>query len=58
MRRAKKMMQKFILLKQIKYKKKLMYVKAKEFGFTHPSVVSCSQELDSLLNKYQKFELK
>lgn len=49
------MMRKFILLKQIQYKQKSMYAKAKHFGMTHPSVVSCSQELDTLLNRYQKF---
>lgn len=47
-------MRKFILLGKIKIKQKCMYLKAKQFGFTHPSVVSCSQELDSLLNRYQK----
>ncbi|WP_432359164.1 aspartyl-phosphate phosphatase Spo0E family protein [Sporosarcina sp. UB5] len=26
---------------------------AKDRGFTHPAVVACSQELDSLLNRYQ-----
>lgn len=51
-------MQKFILLKQIKVKRKRMYLNAKRFGFTHPTVVTCSQELDSLLNQYQKLELK
>ncbi len=42
-----------ILRGQIKWKRQDMYVKAKRFGFTHPLVVSCSQELDSLLNRYQ-----
>lgn len=50
-------MRKFILLKQIKFKQRSMYSKAKHFGFTHPAVVSCSQELDTLLNRYQKFDL-
>ncbi|WP_342672211.1 aspartyl-phosphate phosphatase Spo0E family protein [Sporosarcina ureilytica] len=27
---------------------------AKHLGFTHPSVVSCSQRLDTLLNRYQE----
>lgn len=42
------------LLFQIAIKRKIMYKKAKDYGFTHPTVVSCSQELDELLNKYQK----
>ena len=54
---GKKKMRKFILLKQIKFKQKSMYSKAKHFGFTHPAVVSCSQELDTLLNRYQNFDL-
>ena len=45
-----------ILLVQIKYKRKHMYAKAKHFGFTHPDVVAVSQELDTLLNKYQGIE--
>lgn len=49
---------KFILLGKIKVKQRFMYSKAKQFGFTHPVVVSYSQELDSLLNKYQKLDLK
>ena len=42
-----------VLRGQIKSKQKDMYSKAKHFGFTHPIVVACSQELDSLLNRYQ-----
>ncbi|MFJ8064053.1 Spo0E family sporulation regulatory protein-aspartic acid phosphatase [Psychrobacillus sp. NPDC096426] len=42
------------LLFQIALKRKIMYRKAKNYGFTHPAVVECSQELDILLNKYQK----
>lgn len=38
----------------IEYKRQVMYRKAKNLGFTHPSVVSCSQELDDLLNIYRK----
>lgn len=38
----------------IEAKRKDMYKKAKDLGFTHPDVVTCSQELDVLLNKYQK----
>jgi len=41
-------------LKQINLKKHEMYRKAKHLGMTHPSVVSCSQELDALLNRYQE----
>lgn len=37
----------------INKQRKVMYKKAKDFGFTHPSVVQCSQELDALLNRYQ-----
>ncbi|MCM3721625.1 aspartyl-phosphate phosphatase Spo0E family protein [Solibacillus isronensis] len=48
---------KFLLLKKllklrIETKRKLMYQKANDLGFTHPEVVNCSQELDELLNKY------
>ncbi|WP_075619511.1 aspartyl-phosphate phosphatase Spo0E family protein [Paenisporosarcina indica] len=42
-----------LTLKQINLKKHEMYIKAKHFGMTHPSVVACSQELDALLNQYQ-----
>jgi len=37
----------------IKLKRNDMYMKAKRFGLSHPIVVSCSQELDTLLNRYQ-----
>ncbi|MEQ6355347.1 aspartyl-phosphate phosphatase Spo0E family protein [Lysinibacillus sp. M3] len=39
---------------KIEIKRKIMYRKAMDLGFTHPSVVDCSQELDVLLNKYSK----
>lgn len=42
------------LLLRIELKKKDMYRKAKNLGFTHPTVVTCSQELDELLNRYQR----
>lgn len=42
------------LKKQIQKKQKDMYKKAKDYGFTHPLVVSISQELDTLLNQYQE----
>jgi stage 0 sporulation regulatory protein len=44
---------KSVSLLQINIKKREMYTKAKKFGMTHPSVVACSQELDTLLNRYQ-----
>jgi stage 0 sporulation regulatory protein len=37
---------------QIEIKRRVMYKKARNLGFTHPKVVNCSQELDVLLNKY------
>ncbi len=37
---------------EIEVKRRIMYRKAMDLGFTHPSVVDCSQELDVLLNKY------
>jgi len=37
----------------IKLKRNDMYMKAKSFGLSHPVVVACSQELDTLLNRYQ-----
>lgn len=42
-----------VLLTEIIKCKRKMYRKAKHLGFTHPSVVQCSQELDDLINKYQ-----
>jgi len=45
-----------LLLGQIQVKKRDMYKKAKHFGYTHPSVISCSQELDTLINKYHSFQ--
>lgn len=38
----------------IEIKRKDMYRKAHELGFTHPEVINCSQQLDQLLNKYSK----
>ncbi|AXH98997.1 aspartyl-phosphate phosphatase Spo0E family protein [Sporosarcina sp. PTS2304] len=43
---------KYILFR-IKLKKLIMYKKAGQLGFTHPSVVKCSSELDHLLNRIQ-----
>lgn len=48
---------KFLLLGRIKIKRKMMYMKAKSFGFTHPKVVAHSQDLDSLINRYQGIRL-
>jgi len=42
------------LLAYIAIKKRIMYRRAKTFGFTHPTVVESSQELDVLINKYLK----
>lgn len=42
------------LLVLIDLKRKDMYKKAQIYGFTHPIVVTCSQELDQLLNRYQQ----
>ncbi|WP_156028879.1 aspartyl-phosphate phosphatase Spo0E family protein [Sporosarcina sp. D27] len=42
-----------LLLLRIKVKRKVMYKKAEHLGFTHPSVVECSRELDILLNRVQ-----
>lgn len=38
----------------VEYKRKEMYKKANDLGYSHPKVVICSQELDALLNMYQK----
>ncbi|MFB5087790.1 aspartyl-phosphate phosphatase Spo0E family protein [Psychrobacillus sp. PGGUH221] len=39
---------------RIDIKRKDMYRKAKKLGLSHPLVVSISQELDQLLNRYQE----
>lgn len=41
-----------ILKLLIEMKRKDMYKKAYNLGFTHPETVTCSQELDALLNIY------
>ncbi|MCZ8537849.1 MULTISPECIES: aspartyl-phosphate phosphatase Spo0E family protein [Paenisporosarcina] len=51
--RTKTVYKQHLLLKQINRKKKDMYRKAKQYGYTHTLVVTCSQELDHLLNQYQ-----
>lgn len=48
---------KLVLLGKINVKKREMYSKAKQHGLTNPHVVTCSQELDTLLNKYQEIQL-
>jgi stage 0 sporulation regulatory protein len=53
MMRIKMVYKQHLLLKQINLKKKDMYKKAKQFGYTHAQVVALSQELDKLLNNYQ-----
>lgn len=49
-------MKRFLFKKMLKLKieikRKDMYKKAQDLGFTHPQVVNCSQELDILLNNY------
>ena len=44
------------LLNQIYEKQKDMYLQAKNYGFTHHTVIRCSQELDTLLNTYQNLD--
>ena len=48
-----KALKKNLLLFRIKVKRVMMYKKAGHLGYTHPSVVKCSHELDTLLNKVQ-----
>ncbi|NEU32271.1 aspartyl-phosphate phosphatase Spo0E family protein [bacterium LRH843] len=47
---------KLILLGLISIKKREMYAKAKHYGLTDPRVVTCSQDLDILLNRYQELQ--
>ena len=49
----KRIPEKSILFAKITSKRKDMYMQAKHFGLSHPSVVTRSQELDTLLNQYQ-----
>ncbi len=49
----KRIPEKSILSVEITSKRKDMYMQAKHFGLSHPSVVARSQELDTLLNRYQ-----
>lgn len=47
---------KLMLLGQIKLKQRIMYNRATKLGRAHSSVISCSQELDILLNRYQDIQ--
>lgn len=51
----KKLFCKYLLKFIIEIKRKIMYKKAKDLGYTHPQVVNCSQKLDQLLNKYSDY---
>ncbi|MEK4229646.1 aspartyl-phosphate phosphatase Spo0E family protein [Solibacillus sp. FSL H8-0538] len=48
------LLRKKVLKFLIEFKRKVMYKKAKDLGYTHPEVVNYSQELDELLNKFDK----
>ncbi|MDN4607343.1 aspartyl-phosphate phosphatase Spo0E family protein [Sporosarcina highlanderae] len=48
------LIEKQTLTLMIHIKRTEMVEKAKNRGLTHPEVVACSQELDVLLNRYQK----
>ncbi|WP_310793598.1 aspartyl-phosphate phosphatase Spo0E family protein [Salipaludibacillus neizhouensis] len=52
------MIYKLILLGKINIKKREMYRKTNHFRLTDPRVVTCSQELDLLLNRYQEIDRK
>lgn len=43
---------KLIIKLRIETKRKNLYRKANDLGFTHPEVINCSQKLDELLNRY------
>ncbi|WP_281259207.1 aspartyl-phosphate phosphatase Spo0E family protein [Alteribacillus bidgolensis] len=47
-----------VLLSQITLKKKEMHRKADLYGLTDPRTVDSSQELDILLNEYQRIQTK
>lgn len=49
-------LKKKVLSMQIRSRRKKMYMKAEQFGFTHPDVVAHSQALDILLNRFQGIE--
>ncbi len=50
---VKYVLKKKVLSIQIRFRRKVMYIKAERFGLTHPEVVAYSQALDVLLNRYQ-----
>jgi len=52
-RMVKTIPKKRVLSVLIRLKRNDMYMKAKRFGLSHPIVVAHSQELDTLLNRYQ-----
>ncbi|MFB7303508.1 Spo0E family sporulation regulatory protein-aspartic acid phosphatase [Heyndrickxia sporothermodurans] len=43
-------------LKQIQVKREEMIQLGKRYGLTNDKTIFCSQELDELLNEYQKFQ--
>ncbi|MFC7365010.1 Spo0E family sporulation regulatory protein-aspartic acid phosphatase [Bhargavaea changchunensis] len=45
-----------ILKNRIYCRRMLMYWKARQHGLTHPKTVECSQMLDDLLNRYQRYD--
>ena len=53
---------KTISLEELEYRIDLVRIYMIEiaslYGFTHPDTIKCSQELDILLNKYLKVNLK
>ena len=53
-KRMKIVLIKFILQGKINVKKRELYYEARHLSLTNPRVVTCSQELDSLLNNYQE----
>jgi len=52
----KRLFMKNLLKGRIELKKRDMYKSAKRYGFTDSRVVTCSQDLDALLNKYQEIK--
>ncbi|TLS37130.1 aspartyl-phosphate phosphatase Spo0E family protein [Pseudalkalibacillus caeni] len=45
---------KIVLNVRIEVKRRKMFLAAKTFGYTDNRTVTCSQELDELLTKYQR----
>lgn len=48
-----KLVNKRLLSIKIYIKRSMMVKKAQDQGFTHPDVIAYSQQLDTLLNRYQ-----